>query len=106
MRPSGCGLRLIECVRPRVKDLNFAQRLIVVRDGKGGKDRVTMLPESLVEPLQVHLQSVKLLHEEDLARGYGAVYLPYALERMLSHCSSVPPETSPDLPTPAQSDMI
>ncbi len=77
----GSGLRLMECVRLRVKDVDFAQHLIVVRDGKGEKDRVTMLPESLVESLQVHLQSVRLLHEEDLARGYGAVYLPYALER-------------------------
>ncbi len=77
----GSGLRLMECLRLRVKDLDFAQRAILVRDGKGEKDRVTMLPESLVAPLQDHLRSVKRLHEEDLVRGFGAVYLPYALER-------------------------
>jgi hypothetical protein len=58
-----------------------SKRAIIVRDGKGEKDRVTMLPESLVALLQDHLQSVGRLHEEDLARGFGAVYLPYALER-------------------------
>jgi hypothetical protein len=62
-------------------DLDFAQRIILVRDGKGAKDRVTMLPESLVSPLQDHLRIVKRTHEEDLAKGYGAVYLPHALER-------------------------
>ena len=77
----GSGLRLMECLRLRVKDLDFAQRIILVRDGKGEKDRVTMLPESLVSPLQDHLRIVKRTHEEDLAKGYGAVYLPYALER-------------------------
>ena len=77
----GSGLRLMECLRLRVKDIDFAQRQIIVRDGKGEKDRVTMLPESLVAPLQAHLQSVERLHQEDLARGFGAVYLPYALER-------------------------
>jgi integron integrase len=77
----GSGLRLMECLRLRAKDLDFAQRIILVRDGKGAKDRVTMLPESLVSPLQDHLRIVKRTHEEDLAKGYGAVYLPYALER-------------------------
>ncbi len=77
----GSGLRLMECLRLRVKDIDFAQRAIIVRDGKGEQDRVTMLPESLIAPLQKHLQYVKRLHEEDLAKGYGAVYLPYALER-------------------------
>ena len=77
----GSGLRLMECLRLRVKDIDFAQRQIVVRDGKGEKDRVTMLPESLVSPLQDHLRIVKRTHEEDLDKGYGAVYLPYALER-------------------------
>jgi len=77
----GSGLRLMECVRLRVKDVDFAQRQITVRDGKGMQDRVTMLPNSLVTPLQEHLQRVKRLHEEDLARGYGSVYLPFALER-------------------------
>ncbi len=77
----GSGLRLMECVRLRVKDLDFAQRQIIVRDAKGMEDRVTMLPESLSAPLQDHLRGVERLHEEDLAKGHGAVYLPYALER-------------------------
>jgi integron integrase len=77
----GSGLRLMECLRLRVKDLDFAQHQIFVRDGKGEKDRVTMLPESLVSPIQDHLRIVKRTHDEDLAKGYGAVYLPYALER-------------------------
>ena len=77
----GSGLRLMECVRLRVKDLDFAYRQITVRDGKGQKDRVTMLPQSLSEPLQQHLEKVKALHEQDLAAGFGEVYLPFALER-------------------------
>jgi len=77
----GSGLRLIECVRLRVKDLDFPNRAIIVRDGKGEKDRVTVLPDSLIHPLQEHLRWVKSLHEEDLAKGYGSVYLPYALAR-------------------------
>jgi hypothetical protein len=70
----------MECLRLRVKDLDFAQRIILIRDGKGEKDRVTMLPETLVVPLQHHLRLVKRTHEEDLAKGHGAVYLPYALD--------------------------
>ena len=77
----GSGLRLMECIRLRVKDLDFDYRTITVHDGKGEKDRVTVLPESLIVPLQDHLRIVKRTHEEDLARGYGAVYLPNALER-------------------------
>jgi len=77
----GSGLRLMECVRLRVKDLDFDQHLIVVRDGKGAKDRITVLPESLIDPLQEHLQRVRLIHQQDLAAGYGEVYLPYALAR-------------------------
>ena len=77
----GSGLRLMECVRLRVKDVDFAQHQLIVRDGKGMKDRVTMLPDTLVAPLQEHLRHVKLIHEQDLAKGYGSVYLPYALER-------------------------
>lgn len=77
----GSGLRLMECVRLRVKDVDFAQHQIVVRDGKGMKDRVTMLPEVVVPALQEHLRHVKRVHEDDLAKGYGAVYLPFALER-------------------------
>jgi integron integrase len=77
----GSGLRLMECLRLRVQDLDFDYRTITVRDGKGEQDRVTILPESLIVPLQDHLRIVKRTHEEDLAKGYGAVYLPYALER-------------------------
>lgn len=77
----GSGLRLMECVQLRVKDIDFGQSQIVVRDGKGMTDRITMLPNSLIEPLQEQLQRVKRLHEEDLAKGYGAVYLPFALGR-------------------------
>jgi integron integrase len=81
----GAGLRLMECVRLRVKDLDFAYHQISVRDGKGGQDRMTMLPRSLEESLQRHLAKVKLLHEEDLAAGYGDVYLPYAFARKDRH---------------------
>jgi len=77
----GSGLRLMECVRLRVKDVDFGYGRIVVRDGKGAKDRITMLPVELVRPLQRHLIKVQAQHEEDVEAGYGQVYLPYALER-------------------------
>lgn len=77
----GAGLRIMEALRLRVKDADFARREILVRDGKGFKDRVTMLPAALAAPLAEHLKRVKALHEQDLAAGRGAVYLPYALER-------------------------
>jgi len=77
----GSGLRLSECVRLRVKDVDFDQRQIIVRDGKGRKDRITMLPESLIQPLQLHLALARHLHQEDLAGGFGSVYLPEALDR-------------------------
>ena len=76
----GSGLRALECLRLRVKDIDFEQRCILVRDGKGDKDRVTMLPESVVTLLRDHLTRVKQLHAKDLAEGHGAVYLPDALE--------------------------
>lgn len=75
----GSGLRLMECVRLRVKDVDFRRGEIVVREAKGNKDRVTMLPQRLVEPLQHHLKRVKLLHEEDVMAGHGRVWLPHAL---------------------------
>jgi integron integrase len=75
----GTGLRLMEGLRLRVKDLDFACSQITVRDGKGGKDRVTMLPGSIQEDLKRHLREVRLLHEKDLAEGFGRVELPYAL---------------------------
>ena len=77
----GSGLRLMECLRLRVKDLEFDRRALIVRDGKGAQDRVTVLPDSLIPLLKEHLQRVKALHEQDLAQGYGAVYLPDALAR-------------------------
>jgi len=77
----GCGLRLTECLQLRVKDIDFGYNQIVVRDGKGGRDRVTMLLASLKEPLQRHLQKVKKLHERDLKKGFGAASVPYALVR-------------------------
>jgi integron integrase len=77
----GSGLRQIEVLTLRVKDLDFAYRQILVRDGKGAKDRVTMLPEQLVVPLQAHLGRVRALHRRDLAAGHGEVWLPDALAR-------------------------
>ena len=77
----GSGLRILECLRLRVKDIDFASHEILVRDGKGAKDRVTMLPGSLVEPLQRHLDRVRELHADDVAAGFGSVYLPHALGR-------------------------
>ena len=77
----GAGLRLMECCRLRVKDIDFSRNQIVVRAGKGNKDRYTMLPTAVKEPLLRHLRTVKLQHEEDLRKGLGRVALPDALER-------------------------
>jgi integron integrase len=77
----GSGLRLMECLRLRVKDIDFGYRQLVVRDGKGQQDRVTMLPQRAIEPMQWHLDKVQALHRQDLAEGFGDVYLPYALAR-------------------------
>ncbi len=77
----GSGLRLMECVRLRVKDVDFHYRQLVVRDGKGQKDRATMLPSRVIEPLKQHLDRVKAIHEQDLREGLGAVYLPFALDK-------------------------
>jgi integron integrase len=77
----GCGLRVNECTRLRVKDVDFGYLQITLRDAKGGRDRVTMLPVSLVEPLRRQIEKRRLLHEEDLAAGFGAVFLPAALAR-------------------------
>lgn len=76
----GTGLRLLEGLRLRVKDIDFSYGQVIVRDGKGAKDRVTMLPERLTGPLREHLSEVRRLHEEDVREGYGRVYLPYAIE--------------------------
>jgi integron integrase len=77
----GAGLRLMECVRLRVKDIDFERRELLIRDGKGARDRVTMLPEAVMPALRAQLEQVKTLHEQDLEAGYGTVYLPYALAR-------------------------
>jgi integron integrase len=77
----GAGLRLKECLRLRVQDIDFGGNQIVIRDGKGFKDRVTLLPEAVKQPLKEHLQEVKTQHEQDLADGYGRVEMPYALGR-------------------------
>ena len=77
----GSGLRLMECLRMRVKDVDFGYGQILVRDGKGAKDRVTMLPQAAIEPLKAHLERVRALHDRDLAAGYGEVWLPHALDR-------------------------
>jgi integron integrase len=77
----GCGLRVMECVRLRVKDIDFGYQQITIRDAKGGRDRVTMLPVSLVDPLRRHIEKRRLLHEDDLAAGHGAAPLPGALAR-------------------------
>ncbi len=71
----GAGLRLMECLRLRVLDIDFSRIEILVRDGKGAKGRITMLPESLKAPLQVHLKRVKAIHEKDLADGWAIVRL-------------------------------
>ena len=77
----GSGLRILECLRLRVKDVDFARGEILVREGKGFKDRVTMLPSSLIQPLKQHLERVKVLHGEDLTKGFGEVFMPMALDK-------------------------
>ncbi|NIT59099.1 MAG: integron integrase [Aliifodinibius sp.] len=84
----GSGLRLMESLRLRVKDIDFSYDQITVRDAKGHKDRLTMLPGAVKEPLQRHLQRVKLLHHKDLNEGFGLVYLPYALQRKYPNANS------------------
>jgi integron integrase len=77
----GSGLRAIECLRLRVKDLDFEMSEIIVRDGKGKKDRVTILPDDIKDPLRKHLVFIKQVHNNDLSKGFGRVYLPYALSK-------------------------
>lgn len=77
----GSGLRLRECMELRVKDIDFDQSQLIIRSGKGGKDRVTLLPQVVIEPLQIHLQQVRQIHQQDLAIGYGATILPFAFDR-------------------------
>ena len=83
----GSGLRLMEALRLRVKDLDIERRELTVRDGKGGKDRLTLLPESLVPALQEHLLQVRSIHRNDLNAGWGRVLMPYALERKYPNAS-------------------
>ncbi|WP_169239617.1 integron integrase [Candidatus Roseilinea sp. NK_OTU-006] len=83
----GSGLRLMECLRLRVKDIDFGNRQIIVRDGKGEDDRVTILPDSLIPHLQGQIQTVQRIHQTDLGDGFGEVYLPYALARKYPNAS-------------------
>jgi integron integrase len=82
------GMRIIELVRLRVKDINFDHCLITVREGKGQKDRTAVLPAELVDDLKKHLGQVRKLHQSDLHEGYGSVYLPYALARKYPNAST------------------
>jgi integron integrase len=84
----GTGMRLMECVRLRVKDVDFERGEILIRDGKGAKDRVTMLPESLMVSLQAHLQQRRALFDDDTRLGKASVYLPDALERKYPDAST------------------
>src|SRR5690606_33592283 len=77
----GCGLRVSECIRLRLKDIDFDLRHIIIRSGKGDKDRATLLPTSLVPALQQKVAVVEKQHEADLLKGYGSVYMPYALAK-------------------------
>jgi integron integrase len=77
----GSGLRITECMRLRVKDLDFENHQLVIRDGKGENDRVTILPDSLIPTLKTHLETVQIIHQMDLKAGYGEVFLPHALAR-------------------------
>jgi len=81
----GGGLRLMECIRLRIQDLDFERDIIYLREAKGGKDRRTLFPVSIKDALENHVERVKGLHEEDLAKGYGEVHLPTALEKKYPH---------------------
>jgi integron integrase len=83
----GGGLRLLEALRLRIKDVDFAARLLVVREGKGAKDRRTMLPDSLQQPLHTQIECVRRIHRKDLAAGRGEVWLPDALERKYANAA-------------------
>jgi integron integrase len=83
----GSGVRLMECIRLRVQDLDFERNLIYVRAAKGNKDRTTLFPQSIKPQMHQQLEKVKRLHAEDLAQGYGEVYLPDALARKYPHAS-------------------
>jgi len=77
----GSGLRITECLRLRVQDLDLEMKALTVRNGMGDKDRITTFPERLVQPLKEHLVRVKVIHEQDLKEGHGQVYLPHVLHQ-------------------------
>lgn len=83
----GTGMRLMECLNLRVQDVDFSRNEVLVRKGKGNKDRITMLPESLKSPIQKHLEKVRTVHEQDLKDGWGRVTMPDALDRKYPNAS-------------------
>jgi integron integrase len=83
----GSGLRLLECLRLRVHKVEFDMRQIMVRNGKGGKDRVTVLPDPVAEPLKRQIEQVRIIHKKDTSEGFGEVYLPFALERKYANAA-------------------
>lgn len=86
----GSGLRISECLRLRIKDIDFGMQTLVIREGKGSKDRTTVLPESLVQPLQHQIEQTLTIHAKDLAQGFGHVYLPNALARKYPDAATAP----------------
>ena len=84
----GSGLRLLECLRLRIQNIDFGSRTIHLLNTKGYQDRISFLPEAVIDDLKVHLESVQILHRQDLERGFGQVYLPYALERKYSNAAT------------------
>lgn len=102
----GSGLRLMDALRLRVKDIDFERNEIIVREGKGDKDRVTMLPAAIAPKLQEHLKRIEVQHQDDLRHGHGEVYLPYALDRKYPNAATewkwqyVFPAASIRLPAP------
>lgn len=83
----GSGLRLMECIRLRVKDIDFERNLIYVYDGKGGKSRTTVFPKTLGTELKIQIEKIKQIHDDDLAKGFGAVYIPEALSRKYTNAA-------------------
>jgi integron integrase len=83
----GSGLRRLECLRPRVKEMDFASHQILIREGQGHKDRRTMLPVAVQEPLTAHLEHVRQRHQHDVVRGFGRVYTPDARQRKYLHAN-------------------
>ena len=83
----GAGLRLMECIRLRVQDVDFSQNHLYIHDGKGGEDRISLLPLELKEKLRNHIEKVKILHQQDLIEGFGSVYLPDSLQQKYHHAA-------------------